>query len=346
MRRIAALLGLSLLLAACGADAQDPDVVQSTASNPSASASLAPEPEPEPTVPTTSPYSGREGGVDTPVMVVKFDNTTAAQPHRGLTSADVVYVEPVEGGLTRIAAVFSTHFPKSVGPVRSARISDIDLFAQYGKVAFVFSGAQRKLWPKIEAANWIPISQDGGSPGFYRERGTGRYAPTNLMADTSTILDEVEDEVVHSADMGLHFDVEPPAGGKKARTVTATWSSASVQFRWNAKKDAYDVWMNGRQARDTDKPGVQRATTAIIQYVKQVDSGYGDKFGGITPLAVTVGSGKGLMIRDGRAHKITWERPSESDPTSYLDAEGNPIVLHPGQVWVVLVDRTRKASVG
>ena len=41
--------------------------------------------------------------------------------------------------------------------------------------------------------------------------------------------------------------------------------------------------MNGRQALDTDKPGVQRASSVIVQYVKEVDSGYGDKFGGRTP---------------------------------------------------------------
>ena len=179
-------LGLTALLAACTSGPAPVGGSAASTSQPSApgdaTAEQSPTPTPEP-VATTSPYSGREGGVDTPVMVVKYDNTPDAQPHRGLTSADVVYVEPVEWGLTRIAAVFSTDFPDVVGPVRSARISDIDLFAQYGNVAFVFSGAQSKLWPKINAANWIPISQDVGSPGFVRERGTGRYAPTNLMAE-------------------------------------------------------------------------------------------------------------------------------------------------------------------
>ena len=42
--------------------------------------------------------------------------------------------------------------------------------------------------------------------------------------------------------------------------------------RWNAKKEAYDVWMNGRQARDTDPPKVQRASTVIVQYVTLKDS--------------------------------------------------------------------------
>ena len=347
MRRTAGLAGCCLLLAACGPDPKSVVVVEpspSQSQSQSQSTSPTPSAEPQP-VATTSPLSGREGGVDTPVMVVKYDNTPAAQPHRGLTSADVVYVEPVEWGLTRIAAVFSTDLPEAVGPIRSARISDIDLLAQYGNVAFVFSGAQQRLWPKIEAANWIPLSQDGGSPGFYRERGTGRYAPTNLMGDTDVLLKAAEDSVVHSQDRGLVFAEERPPGGKKARTVTARWPSASVQFQWNAGKDAYDVWLNGRQARDTDKPGVQRATTAVVQYVKEVDSGYGDKFGGVTPMAVTVGHGKGLMLRDGRSYKITWERPTEEDPTTFLDADGVPVVMAPGQVWILLKDRTSKVAV-
>ena len=65
----------------------------------------------------------------------------------------------------------------------------------------------------------------------------------------------------------------------------------------------------------------------------------------MTPLAVTVGKGKGLLLRDGRAHRITWERATETDPTTYLGADGLPIALSPGQVWVLLVDRTRKVTV-
>ena len=42
------------------------------------------------------------------MLIVKLDNTTYAQPHAGLTKADVVYVEEVEYGITRLAAVFST----------------------------------------------------------------------------------------------------------------------------------------------------------------------------------------------------------------------------------------------
>ena len=92
-------------------------------------------------------------GRDGPQLVVKIDDTRQAHPQVGLKSADVVYIEQVEGGLTRLAAVYSSTIPEVVGPVRSARVSDIELFAQYGKVGFSFSGAQRKFLPEIASAN-------------------------------------------------------------------------------------------------------------------------------------------------------------------------------------------------
>ena len=342
MRRIAAVVGLGLVLAACGPGQRAPETPET--SPPATTSPATPTPEPEPIAPTTSPLSGREGGVGTPVMVVKLDNTPSAQPHRGLTKADIVYVEPVEWGLTRLAAVFSTQMPGTVGPVRSARVSDIDLFAPLGNIAFVYSGAQRRLQPKLAAAGWTQVSQDVNSPGFQRERGTGRYAPYNLMADPQEIL-ATSGATAVSQDIGFVFDEQPPDGGKEATRVTARWPSMSVQFRWNAKKDLYDVWMNGRQALDTDKPGVQRASSVIVQYVKEVDSGYGDKFGGRTPLTIVTGSGKGVLLRDGVAQKITWEKAYPEDPTAYYDLDGNPVVLDPGQVWILLKDRTSKVTI-
>lgn len=278
----------------------------------------------------------------TPVLVVKLDNTPSAQPHVGLAKADIVYVEPVEWGLTRLAAVFSTDMPDVVGPVRSARISDMEVFAPFGDVAFVYSGAQRRLQPRINSADWHPVSEDLDSPGFFRDRG--RVSPYNLMAQPPVVL-ETSGATATSHDMGWVFDEEPLTGGSPATVVTARWDGATMQYRWRAKKGWYDVWMDGRQMRDTHDPGVQRASTVIVQYVKETDSGYGDKFGGRTPLSKTVGSGKALLLRDGRAHRITWERARAEDPTEYLDSAGEPIALAPGQVWILLKDRTRKVTI-
>jgi hypothetical protein len=331
------------LLVACSADPDPVPVAAPATASPAAPASpVAEAPTPAPPPPTTSPLSGREGGVGTPVIVVKLDNTPNAQPHRGLTAADVVYVEPVEWGLNRLAAVFSTTMPEVVGPVRSARISDIEIFAPYGDVALVISGAQQRLLTRLARANLTVVSEDAGSPGFYRDQA--RVIPYNLMAQPGEILASAAATAV-SADMGLVFDRTPRPGGKRADTVTVRWPETSMQFRWNADEGRYDVWSAGRPARAAEEPGVQRASTVIIQYVEEVDSGFGDRFGGRTPESLTVGSGKALLLRDGRAHRIRWQRPTAADPTAFVDAAGAPVALDPGQVWIVLHDRTRPATI-
>ena len=123
--------------------------------------------------------SGREG-TNGPVLVVKIDDTNAAHPQIGLEDADVVYIEQVEGGLTRLAAFFSSVIPMRIGPVRSARISDIEIMSQYGRVAFAYSGAQKKLLPVIAAANVANLGAQAQSPTIYT-RDAARNAPDSRV---------------------------------------------------------------------------------------------------------------------------------------------------------------------
>jgi hypothetical protein len=86
------------------------------------------------------------------VLAVKIDNIVNARPQTGLGRAAIVYVLPVEGGLSRFLAVFYAHFPPVVGPVRSARDDDLQLLRQFGRPAFAYSGAQPQLLPVVERA--------------------------------------------------------------------------------------------------------------------------------------------------------------------------------------------------
>ena len=78
-----------------------------------------------------SPLSGLPGGAGEPVVMVKYGNARPDRPHYGLNQADLIYVEEVEWGLTRIAAMFNTKFPAVAGPTRSARISDLEILEQF-----------------------------------------------------------------------------------------------------------------------------------------------------------------------------------------------------------------------
>jgi len=279
---------------------------------------------------------------DSPVLVVKLDNTRNAQPHAGLVDADVVYVEEVEYGITRLAAVFSSTIPDRIGPVRSARITDIDLLAQYGKPAFAYSGAQRKMFESLDAASIVDVSPRKGGEGYSRD--SSRRAPYNYFLDGNASLAGAR-KASMSRDIGFVFDAAVPAGGRTATDAQMEWSYAQAGFTYKPKRGTYAVSLNDVDADAEENKAGQQADTVVIQYVEQRPSIFNDKGGGNTPHAETVGSGRAIVLRDGLGWKVRWDRPDRKSGTTFTMEDGSPMPFKPGQVWVVLLDRERKATV-
>ena len=274
---------------------------------------------------------------------MKLDNTPNAQPHAGLANADVVFVEEVEWGINRLAAVFSSNIPERIGPIRSARISDIDLIAQFGNPAFAFSGAQHKLWPLLEAAPFIDVSANKGGEGYSRD--ADRRAPYNYFGDGSVLLARADGQASTSRDMGFVFGDEAPSGGVPAPKVKVEWPYSKMKLVFDPLSGMYDVWMDGDPAQAEEDDGGQQAATVVIQYVAQRDSGFGDRGGGSTPLIETVGSGTGLVLRDGQAWEVQWSRPDALSGTTYSLPDGSVMPFKPGQQWVLLVNKERPAKI-
>ena len=103
--------------------------------------------------------------------------------------------------------------------------------------------------------------------------------------------------------------------------------------------------LNGRPARAEEWSGGQRASTVVIQYVKQTKSQFWDKGGGNTPHAQTIGTGTAMVLRDGRVWKTTWTRPNAKSGTTFTLKDGTLLPFQPGQLWVVLLDRKREADI-
>lgn len=335
-RATLALALLSLVLAGCAATSTETASTQPTPPTPAASPST-PTPTPEP--PRLSLLTGLPETAPAPVLIVKLDNTPNAQPHAGLADADLVYVEEVEWGITRLAAVFSSYIPERIGPIRSARISDIDLIAQFGYPAFAFSGAQHKLWPLLEAAPFIDVSANKGGEGYSRDYE--RRAPYNYFGDGSVLLERADGQASISQDIGFMFGDQAPPGGMPALKVKAEWPYSKMKLVYDPISGLYDVWMDGDPAQSEEDDGGQQAATVVIQYVAQRDSGFGDRGGGSTPLIETVGTGTGLVLRDGRAWPVQWSRPDAQSGTSYTLADGSPMPFKPGQQWILLVNKDR-----
>jgi hypothetical protein len=302
--------------------------------------SPTPTPTPTPSV-QRSLLSGRPGAVDHAVIAFKLDNTPLSNPWSGLKAADVVYLEQVEGGLSRYMAVYSSVYPRTVGPVRSARISDIELLRQYGRVAFAYSGVQTKMLPVLAKADLIDVSDDHGGLGYHRD--FSRTAPDNLFGTPSVLLRRAGNPA-KAVDVGFTFDDAVPAGGTPVKTVTASYPATKASFTWDAASGRWLVAMNHRKAMATEG-GQLGGTTVIIQYTTVTQSIYHDFLGNYTPLSRSVGTGTALFLRNGQYWRGTWSRPNAASGTTW-SVGGQEFPLAGGQVWVVLVNKKTPATVG
>ena len=282
--------------------------------------------------------SGREGSNGL-VLAVKIDDTNAAHPQIGLEDADVVYIEQVEGGVTRLAAIFSSVIPERIGPIRSARISDIDILAQYGRVAFAYSGAQKKLLPVIDAANLQNLGAQAQPPSIYTT-DPNRVPPFAMVLRADLLMAKVVEknyQITTANNVGWSFG-DAPQGGKPTESVIMHWPAARYSAAWSESQSRWLLSHNSES--DVSESGIVLGpTTLVIQMVSITDSEYRDKVGGITPFSQTVGNGRGFILRDGKTFNALWSRASEGAGTTWTSSDGKEIKFAPGQIWVALTDR-------
>ena len=295
--------------------------------------------EPAPSRPVESPLTGMAGPVG-PVLVVKIDNVAAARPQHGLGAADLVYVEPVEGGLTRLAAVFSSRLPETVGPVRSARESDLELLRQFGTPAFAYSGAAPPLVPVIEGARLVPVSPRQAPSAYFA--ATGRRPPHSTFARPDKLLEQAGGATL-PPDVGFRFG-DPPQSRTQTTHETVTYPAARYTFDWSAADGRWLIGLDGSpliEGGEVGEGGEQLgAPTVVVQSVVVRPSRFTDVRGSVTPYVETVGAGAALVLRDGASYDCRWSRPSADGGTSFTTAGGQPCHFARGPVWLVLVPTT------
>jgi hypothetical protein len=278
-------------------------------------------------------------GENNQILVVKIDDTNAAHPQIGVESADVVYVEQVEGGLTRLAAIYTSKLPPLIGPIRSARISDIELLAQYGRVGFAYSGAQSKMRPVIAEANLENLSAERNPPSIYG-KDPDRPGPVDMILKPDLLLERANanpKKKIESASASVFPFGEAPKGETNTAIAKVKWPSAKYELRWDSESKKWLIYFNGKPNMAANGEHLY-ADTAIIQIVSITLSIYGDKFGEITPFSKTTGSGKAVMLRDGFSYQISWQRDLETDLTTWKSQDGKVANFKPGRIWIYLTD--------
>jgi hypothetical protein len=273
-----------------------------------------------------------------PALLVKIDNVDGqARPQAGLNQADVVYEEMVEGGVTRFAAVFHSQDASSVGPIRSARTTDISLATPLHVPLFSFSGANEDFMARVRAAPVVDLSYDW-NPQLYT-RVPDRAAPDNIFTPTATLYaTEHPDSTTPPALFtyrGAGDDLPPDAVRVPGAAYEYGGAGAPVSFTWDADTATWRRDQNGTPHLDTDGEQL-RFENVIVQFTNYVDTGYTDLAGTPVPEAELVGEGEAWVLTDGHLVPARWRRGSVEDVARFTTVQGDDVALTPGRTWVAL----------
>ena len=290
----------------------------------------------------TWPLTGeRVGGDGTaakkrPVLVVKIDNSSSSAPQVGLSKADLVVEELVEGGTTRLAAFFYEQVPDVVGPVRSMRASDIGIVSP-ADADIVTSGAAPVTIARINDAGIRFFNE--GSPGFYRDGA--RSAPYDLFTDLSRTAEETVGELARPDDYlpwGTEEDLPQgkPASGLSAGfgTHTTTWSYDKAA---NGGDGGY-VNVNSYAGADDRFP----TESVLVLRVEVGDAGYRDPAGSFVPETKFEGTGSATLFHGGRRIEGAWSKPQLTSPLTLTTGRGDrrrDLQVPTGHTWIELVPR-------
>ncbi len=293
-------------------------------------------PPPPPVLPLTGLPVGDPVIAGRPALLVKVDTTRKALGRQnGLNAADVVYVEMVEGGATRLAAVYHSVDADPVGPVRSARSTDVTLAANLNRPLFAYSGANQGVLDQVRAGNLVDLGFDA-HPGLYQSRGSGvlRFviatpaffgaAPPDSGPPPQYFAFRAEGEGVTTA------GAEPSNG-----VGIAYPGQANTQVRYEPVPEGWARSQDGAPHAEASGARIT-ATNVIVQFVEYGDAGFRDVTGAASPEAILVGEGEAWVLTGGTLVRGRWSRPDPGAVTTFTDSAGQPIALTPGRTWIEL----------
>lgn len=335
---LSVVLTALLVLAACSP--AQPEVVPEPTATPAPTEAPTPQPTEAPTETpetTTGPVSYTTGlpfdGAYKPVLAV-IENSAAARPQTGLQSADVVYEVPVESSITRFVCVFSDTIPDGIMPVRSGRVPFLYIQHEWDAVFMHYGGsgsgggAGEASFYDHELYKDIKFDVDGlkGKWSDYYHRVAGKSAPHNVYGD------------VKGAQALYDYDPEPlpwlfgdaAYAGDTVTDIALPMSSGQsnyVTYAYDAANEVYLRSMGGKAFASAETEAQVSVKNIIVQY-----STYKTVSG--VKLWKLTGGGDADFYIGGKLVKGRWDRPSVEDPTMFYDAQGQQIVLKPGNTWI------------
>ena len=282
--------------------------------------------------PPIQPLTGRPlddpSIMNRPALVVKIDNSPerGTRPHAGLNQADVVFEIQAEG-ISRYAAVFHSTDAQLVGPIRSGRTGDLDLVSQLNHPLYKCSGANGFTLDLLENSPLL-TSVCGQEGDTFRDHQ--RAVPHNLFSRTESLWALALPGMAAPKPIFHYRPAGTASVGDPVGAVRVVFQSTAVVWRWDADRGGWARTLDG--SRHVDTTGLQIAPQNVVI----VTTAYRRNPATGSPEAISVASGDALVLTDGKVVPGTWKRDAPTDPYDLRDAQGNRIVVTPGQTWVQL----------
>lgn len=287
-------------------------------------------------------------------LAVKVGNSgRRSRPQAGLAAADIVYETLIEGGESRLLAVFHSEMPSRVGPVRSVRTSDFDLLADLSRPYLASSGANPTVLSEIRRAERAGTIVDvGGMRTFVPySRDPARRSPHNLYFHSESLTDSggaalrggpLETPVVPL----LNYGTSNPAGITGAKGVTVTYhlpTNNVVSHIWDPAVRGWVRIQDGDlMLTETDfgPQEVAPVNVAVVWMTHQYAPADRE-----SPLTVSFGTGDALVLTEGAVHEAVWERTEDRAGIRFVDTAGNPLSFSPGPTWILIANSSRRFAV-
>ena len=276
-------------------------------------------------------------------IMIGNTNETGVLPQAGISDADIIYEVTVEGGLTRLMAIFEDYASvEKIESIRSCRLYFLD-YAQEFDAIYAHWGQSKYAVNALAAAEDL----DGMTMSSYFLRDSSKKAPhngyttgENLVAAIEELGYSTEYDSGHETHFTFTSEEEPNelADGESALKVSPGYQVNKPYFEYNEKDGLYYRYQYDQAQTDANNDEQVAVKNVIVQFIPStvMDSSTS------TLNIDTVGSGEGYYITNGKAISVTWKKDSASSVTKYYDADGEEIELNPGKTWVSVVNNTYK----
>lgn len=272
-------------------------------------------------------------------IAVMINNINQAQPvQTGVNKADIVYETEVEGGITRLLAVFKdVSSVNQIGPIRSARYPYVDL--ALGNEAVYIHCGQDPTYCAPHLKDIDDISVESGKCGATRIKN-GLSSEHTLYTFGNKLFDGVKNlkfnTILNNVTPWQDFaekDNDITLTGGACNKVSIPFSkSYKTVFSFDAQKGKYTRYFGSTLRTDY----VTKETTDVknVFVLMTTITDYSDRY----HRQVQLNGGDGYYFSNGQFVNIKWTKGSSANSFKFTDVSGAPLKVNAGNSWVCIAN--------